>query len=88
MICPCGVRSTALTLPPLPSSTTLLLLEGIESIEEGSQVWAVVTFEDFLLPDGIVPPMAVDLIASLERGTYQMRLDSALTGRAVGQFRT
>ena len=65
-----------------------LLLEGIESIEEGSQVWAVVAFEDFLLPNGIVPPMALDLIASLEGGTYQMRLDSVLTGRAVGQFRT
>ena len=48
----------------------------------------MVAFEDFLIPNGIVPPMALDLIASLESGTYQMRLDSVLTGRAVGQFRT
>ncbi len=32
--------------------------------------------------------MAADLIASLERITYQMRIDAALTARAVGEFTT
>ncbi len=62
------------------------LTEAIRSIEEGSQVWGVGMLTDMLLPEELAPPMAVDLIASLERVTYQMRLDAGLRVRAVGEF--
>ena len=61
------------------------LVEAIASIEDGNQVWAVGAFS-LLLPDGIAPPMATDLVDSLERGTYQMRLDTDLAARAIGDF--
>ncbi len=71
-----------------PDSSALdnqALAEAIASIEDGNQVWAVGAFS-LLLPAGIAPPMATDLVDSLERGTYQMRLDTDLTARAIGDF--
>ena len=64
------------------------LMEAIQSIDEGNQVWGVGNLTDVLLPEAMAPPMAADLIASLERITYQMRVDAALTVRAVGVFTT
>ena len=61
------------------------LVEAIASIEEGNQVWAVGAFS-MLLPEGIAPPMATELVDSLERGTYQMRLGTDLAARAIGDF--
>ncbi len=74
-----------------PSTTAMAsqdLLASINSIDEGSQVWAVGAFEDFLLPDGIAPAMTTDLFDALEDGTYQMRIDSIVTARAIGDFTT
>jgi hypothetical protein len=62
------------------------LTQAIQSIEEGNQVWGVGMLTDMLFPEALVPPMAVDLIASLERVTYQMQLDTGLRVRAVGEF--
>ena len=64
------------------------LLDSIHSIEEGSQVWAVGAFEDFLLPDGIAPAMTTELFDALLGGTYQMHIDSIVTARATGDFTT
>ena len=66
----------------------LRLVDGIESIEEGSQIWAVGNFSDIPIPTEIAPPMAVDLIGLLESGTYQMRWDSGISMRVVGKFTT
>ena len=74
-----------------PSTTAMAnqsLLDSINSIDEGSQVWAVGAFEDFLLPDGIAPAMTTDLFDALEGGTYQMHIDSIVTARAIGDFTT
>ncbi len=62
------------------------LTAAIESIEEGNQVWGVGTLTEMRLPEAMAPPMAVNLIASLERVTYQLRLDEGLTVSAVGEF--
>ncbi len=74
-----------------PSTTALAnqsLLDSINSIDEGSQVWAVGAFEDFLLPDGMAPAMTTDLFDAIEGGTYQMHIDSIVTARAIGDFTT
>jgi hypothetical protein len=62
------------------------LLTSIQSIEPGSQVWGVGRLPGAFIPEALAPPMAIDLIAALERVTYQMRVDSAVTARAVGEF--
>ena len=83
-----GSVQGALDRMATPGTTALdnqEIIDGIESIEEGNQVWVVGEFGK-VIPAGLAPPMATDLVESLERGTYQMRFDSAVTGRAVGEF--
>jgi len=61
------------------------LVADILEIEDGYQVWATGRIDTRLLPQGVAGgPM--ELLGALERGTYQMRIDDAITARAVGQF--
>lgn len=83
-----GAVGGALDRLATPGTTALdnqEIIDGIASIDEGSQVWAVGEFGK-VIPPGLAPPMATELIDSLKRGTYQMRFDAAVTGRAVGEF--
>lgn len=63
------------------------LVDAISSIEEESQLFAVGVFS-VLLPWGLAPPMAVDLIDSMKYDTCQLNVDSDsnLTVRVVGDF--
>ncbi len=79
-----AIDRVAVTIPTAMDNPELT--EAIQSIEEGNQVWGVGMLADVLLPPALTPPMAIDLIASLERVTYQMQLDTGLTLRAVGEF--
>ena len=85
-----SVRQTidqlAMTTPTAMDNPELIV--AIQSIEEGNQVWGVGALADILLPEALAPPMAIDLVASLEHITYQMRLDDGLTVRAAGEFAT
>jgi hypothetical protein len=66
------------------------LMAAIGEIEPGSQVWG--SFTDLLapelVPEGVAPPVAADLITALERVNYQMRVDTGVTARLAGDFST
>lgn len=63
------------------------LMAEIAAIEDGNQVWGVGSFAD-LMPDGLAPPVATDLIAALEKVRYQVRIDAGVTARLAGTFAT
>jgi len=73
----------------LPGSAPLRsdLTAAIQTIEAGNQIWAV---GDFSISD--FPPALrehtpiVDMLKSLQRGTYQMRIDNDIHARATGTF--
>jgi hypothetical protein len=70
--------------PPLRSD----LMAAIQTIEAGNQVWAV---GDFSVSDlGTVgvrgPAPVLEMLKSLQRGAYQMRVDTGIRARATGHF--
>ena len=62
------------------------LLEDIRTIGEGYQVWATGRIDPNLIPEELTGMGPVELIRSIERGTYQMRVDEMVTARAIGEF--
>jgi len=74
----------------LPGAKSLRsdLMASIQSIEAGNQVWAV---GDFSIKDlsnlGVrAPAPALDMLKSLQSGTYQMRVDTGIHAHAIGNF--
>src|SRR5215813_703558 len=74
----------------LPGSSPLRrdLMAAIQTIETGNQVWGV---GDFSVNDlgtlGVRGPApAVEMLKSLKSGTYQMRVDTGIHARAIGNF--
>jgi hypothetical protein len=74
----------------LPGSAPLRrdLIAAMQTIEAGNQVWGV---GDFSVNDlgtlGVRGPApAVEMLKSLKSGTYQMRVDTGLHARAIGNF--
>ncbi len=73
----------------LPGSTPLSadLTAAIQTIEVGNQVWAVGDFSIADMPAAVREPAPiVEILKSLQRGTYQMRIDSDIHARATGTF--
>lgn len=73
----------------LPGSLPLRadLMGQIKAIEAGSQVWAAGDFSIKDLPGGLRGPApAMDMMKSLRRGTYQMRVDRGIHAKAAGHF--
>ncbi len=60
----------------------------IQAIGAGNQVWGFGSFFADLVPEGAPPPVAMDLVAALERVTFRMRLESGVTARMTGTFTT
>ena len=74
----------------LPGASPLRgdLMAAIQTIEAGNQVWGV---GDFSVNDlgtlGVRGPApAVELLKPLKSGTYQMRVDTGIHARAIGNF--
>jgi hypothetical protein len=79
----------ALDQMSLPGSQPLRsdLMDAIGTIEAGSQVWAAGDFSVSGLPaDFRGPAPALELLKSLQSGTYQMRVDQDVHARAIGNF--
>jgi len=74
----------------LPGSSPIRrdLMAAIETIEAGNQVWGVGDFSvNDLAKLGVRGPApAVEMLKSLKSGTYQMRVDTGIHARAVGNF--
>jgi hypothetical protein len=79
----------ALDQMQIPGSAPLRsdLMAAIQTIVAGNQVWAVGDFSIGDLPSGVRGPApALDMLKSLQGGTYQMRVDSDVHARATGNF--
>ena len=61
------------------------LVNTIRTIESGNQVWAAGQFSIDQLPPG-APAPAVELLRTLQGGTFQMRVDQDVHARATGSF--
>ncbi len=59
----------------------------IQALGDGNQVWGFGSIAD-LIPEGAPPPVAMDLVAALERVTFRMRLEAGVTARMTGTFTT
>ena len=74
----------------LPGSFSLRseLTKSIETIEPGNQVWAAgdVSISDLGAAGIRGPAPAVEMMKSLKTGTYQMRVDTGISARAIGDF--
>src|SRR5262245_51240075 len=79
----------------LPASSIALrsdLMDAIRSFEAGSQVWAAGEFHFDELPAAQRPPQAagvgplLDIVKTLQGGTYQMRVDTNIHARGVANF--
>jgi hypothetical protein len=74
----------------LPGSQPLRsdIMDAIRTIEAGSQVWAVGDLSMQQTPLGELrgPAPALEMIKSLQSGTYEMRVDRDVHARAVGNF--
>src|SRR5262249_30086975 len=79
----------------LPASSIALspdLTAAIQSFEAGSQVWAAGAFHFDELPVAQLPPQAaaagpiLQIIKTLQGGTYQMRVDTNVHAKAVANF--
>ena len=73
----------------LPGSAPLRadLTAAIQTIEVGNQVWAVGDFSIADMPAAVREPAPiVEILKSLQGGTYQMRIDSDIHARATGTF--
>src|SRR5262245_56222524 len=81
----------------LPASSIALrsdLMGAIRSFESGSQVWAAGDFHFNELPVAQLPQRAigagpiVDVLRTLQGGTYQMRVDTDIHAKATANFTT
>jgi hypothetical protein len=74
----------------LPGSAPLKqdLMDAIQTIESGNQVWAVGEFspQDIGGIGVAAATPAAEVLQSLKGGTYQMRIDTGLHARATGRF--
>ena len=74
----------------LPGSQPLHsdLIAAIQTIEAGNQVWAVgdLSVNDLSNVGVRGPAPALEMLKSLRNGTYQMRVDSGIHARGVGNF--
>ncbi len=86
---------TAIEQASLPASAVRLrsdLLAAIRTFEAGNQVWAAGDFRFEELPINQLPPRAagaapiLELLRTLQGGTYQMHIDSDVRARATGNF--
>lgn len=80
----------ALDQMQIPGSAPLRsdLMAQIQTIEAGNQVWAVGNFSIADLPAAGIrgPAPAMEMLKSLQGGTYQMRVDTGIHARATGNF--
>jgi hypothetical protein len=74
----------------LPGSQPLHsdLMTAIQTIEAGNQVWAAgdLSVNDLSNVGVRGPAPALEMLKSLRNGTYQMRVDSGIHARGVGNF--
>ena len=65
------------------------LMAGIRGIEVGNQVWAVGEFSLDSIPEAAkIPAPALQFVRNFTGGSYQMRLDTGVNLKAVGNFTT
>ena len=65
------------------------LMTGIRAVEVGNQVWAVGQFDLESIPQAAkIPAPALEFVRNFTGGSYQMRLDSGVHVKAVGNFKT
>src|SRR5262245_9552018 len=87
---PVDTVKKALDQRQLPGSLPLRsdLMAAIQSVEAGNQVWGVgdFTVNDLKAAGVRGPAPVIDMLQSLESGTYQMRVDSGIHARATGKF--
>lgn len=80
----------ALDQMQIPGSAPLRsdLMAAIKTISAGNQVWAVGDFSIGDLPAAGIrgPAPVLDMLKSLQSGTYQMQVDSGVHARATGNF--
>ena len=64
------------------------LMAAIRTIEAGNQIWGVgdVSINDLGAVGVRGPAPAVEMLKSLKSGTYQMRVDTGIHARAIGNF--
>ena len=63
------------------------LMDAIRTIEAGNQIWAVGNALELNLPAGeLSQTPAMQIMQSLRRGTYQMRIDRDIHARALADF--
>lgn len=63
------------------------LLADVEEVEDGGyQIWATGRLDPELIPAQAAGGGAMELLSALQRGTYQMRFDDAITARAIAEF--
>jgi len=74
-----------LTISDRSARDNHLLVDALKLVEDGNQIWSVGEFST-LLPKGISPPMATELVDSLERGVLQVRIDTNVAANALGYF--
>lgn len=84
-----GVKK-ALDQMQIPGSSPLRsdLLAAIQTIDAGNQVWGVgdVSINDLPATGLRGPAPVMDMLKTLQRGTYQMRVDTGVHIRATGTF--
>ena len=80
----------ALDQMQIPGSSPLRsdLLAALETIDAGNQVWAVgdVSISDLPATGLRGPAPVLDMLKTLQHGTYQMRVDTGVHIRATGTF--
>jgi hypothetical protein len=80
----------ALDQMQIPGSSPLRsdLLAAIQKIDAGNQIWGVgdVSISDLPATGLRAPAPVVDMLKTLQRGTYQMRVDTGVHIRATGTF--
>ena len=87
---PVNIVKSAVDQMQMPGSPALRsdLMAAIQTISEGNQVWAVGNFSvNDLGSVGIRGPApALEMMKSLQGGTYQMRVDTGIHAIATGSF--
>jgi len=90
LVGPASTVKRAIDQMQLPGSLPLRsdLMDAIRTIEAGNQVWGVGSFSaNDLRTVGVRGPApVVEMLKSLSNGTYQMRIDTDLHARAIGNF--
>ena len=62
------------------------LLDAIHTIDAGNQIWAVGNSLEIAAPAGLAQTPAAQILQSLRRGTYEMRIDQDIHARALADF--